>query len=255
MEIGSRPDALRLFLNRLEFRSQISVESRAALLDLSGMPQRVEVHRDFVRLGEELRHSCLVMEGMVARFAQLDDGSRQTIGLHIPGDMVDLYSLMMPRAPSALQALTPCTILKIPHGILRDLAFGAPDIASAFWRDAVADGHLLAQWLVNVGRKNARSRVAHLICELAVRFTHIGRMRNGIFPMPLTQEQIADAVGLTSVHVNRSLRTLREEGLVTIARREAAILDWRSLTAAAEFDPAYLYLPTATENVLSVRSG
>jgi CRP-like cAMP-binding protein len=249
VEIGSRMQALRLFTQRLEFRSAISEADRAALMDLAGVPQQVEAHRDFVRLGERVQHACLVTEGVIARFAQLEDGSRQVIGFYIPGDMVDLYSLMLPSAPSPLQALTRSTILKIPHSALREIAFHSPELACAFWRDCVADGQLVAQWLVNVGRKNARSRVAHLICEMAVRYDQIGQMRNGAFPLPLTQEQIADATGLTPVHVNRSLRALREEGLVGVARREAVIRNWAGLSDLAEFDPTYLHLPTSSGTV------
>ena len=96
MEIGPRSAALALFAKRLESRSAISAEERAAVLTLPGTPQTIGSHQDFVRLGEELHHACLIIEGVVARFAQLEDGSRQIIGLHIPGDMVDLYSLMLP---------------------------------------------------------------------------------------------------------------------------------------------------------------
>lgn len=243
MEIGPRPAALALFAQRLEARSEISDEERTALLALPGTPQKVSAHHEFVRLGEELTHACLVTDGVVARFAQLDDGSRQIIGFHIPGDMVDLYSLMLPRAPSPLQAQSRATILKVPHQALRDLAFNHRGLSSAFWRDCVADGHIVAQWLVNVGRRNARARTAHLICEMAVRYAQIDRLEHGVFPFPITQEQLADALGLTSVHVNRSLRGLRESGLVRLGRGEAAILDWDGLTRAAEFDPGYLHFP------------
>ena len=243
MEIGPRPAGLDLFVRRLESRSVISAEERAAVMALPGTPRTVAQHLDFVRLGEELHHACLVTEGVVARFAQLEDGSRQIIGLHIPGDMVDLYSLMLPRAPSPLRSLTACTILKIPHQGLRDLAFEHHGLSSALWRDCVADGHIVAQWLVNVGRRNARARTAHLLCEMAVRFAQIGLLRGHTFPFAVTQEYLADALGLTPVHVNRSLRVLREEGLVHLTRKEATITDWDGLQTAGEFDPAYLHLP------------
>lgn len=246
MEIGPRRDALASFVRRIEARSVINDEERLALLELPGTPQVIGAHREFVRLGEEMQHACLVTEGIVARFAQLDDGSRQTIGFHIPGDMVDLYSMMLPRAPSPLQALTHAGILKIPHHALREAAFRHPGIASALWRDCVADGHIVAQWLVNIGRRNAQGRMAHLLCEMAVRFTQIGRFANGSFPFRVTQEQLAEALGLTSVHVNRSLKVLREDGLVRLTRSDAFILDWEGLKAAAEFDPAYLNLPAAS---------
>ncbi|MCC2976587.1 Crp/Fnr family transcriptional regulator [Sphingomonas sp. PL-96] len=258
MEIGPRQAALRLFLLRLEVRSQISASEREAVLSLSGQPQKVVAHHDFVRLGDELEDACLVVDGLVARFAQLEDGSRQIVSLHVPGDMVDLYSLMLPRAPSPLQALTNVTIIKVPHRILRELAFEHRGLSSAFWRDCVVDGAIVAQWLVNVGRRNARGRIAHLLCEMAVRYAQIGALANGSFPLAITQDQLGEALGLTSVHVNRSIKTLREEGLIQMIRGSATILDWAGLTSVAEFDPGYLHLPFAPErhgmaNVRQVR--
>ncbi|MCC2978810.1 Crp/Fnr family transcriptional regulator [Sphingomonas sp. IC4-52] len=232
-----------MFLQRLEARSEISAQEREAVLSLNGQPQKVAAHRDFVRLGEELEDSCLIVDGLVARFSQLEDGSRQIVSLHVPGDMVDLYSLMLPKAPSPLQALTNVTIIKVPHRLLRELAFDHRGLASAFWRDCVVDGAIVAQWLVNVGRRNARGRIAHLICELAVRYAQIGALTHGRFPFPITQEQLGDALGLTSVHVNRSIKTLREDGLITVTRGTATILDWAGLVSVAEFNPAYLHLP------------
>ena len=253
MEIGPRVGALDLFVRRIEARSEISTDERAALLALPGLPQRIDAHRDFVRLGESISHACLVTQGIVARFAQLDDGSRQIIGFYIPGDLVDLYSLMLPRAPAPLQAMTDSTVLKVPHSALRELAFHHRGLASAFWRDCVADGHIVAQWLVNVGRKDARARMAHLLCEMALRLLQIGRVQHGAYAFPVTQEQLADALGLTAVHVNRSLRALRETGLVSVARKQVVIHDWNGLAHAGEFDPAYLHLPAATPADLRVR--
>lgn len=247
MEIGPRIGALKLFLRRIEARSTLNDAERDAVLALSGQPQRIAAHQDFVRLGEAVSESCLVVEGVVARFAQLEDGSRQIIGLHIPGDMVDLYSLMLPRAPSPLQALTGSTVIKVPHEALRQLAFDSPGLSAALWRDCVVDGAIVAQWLVNVGRRNARGRIAHLLCEMAVRYDQIGMLQNDSFPFPITQEQIADALGLTSVHVNRSLKSLREEGLIRLPRAGAHILNWRGLANAAEFDASYLHLPATSQ--------
>lgn len=247
MEAGRRSEALGLFVQRIAARSVIDETERDALRSLPGMPRAVGARRDFVRLGEELDHSCLVSEGIVARFAQLDDGSRQITGFHIPGDMADLYSLMLPRAPTQLEALTPAGILRIPHRALREVADAHRGIAAALWRDCVIDGQIMAQWLVNLGRRDARARSAHLICEMAVRFAQIGRLRQGAFPFSVTQEQLGEALGMTSVHVNRSVRVLREEGLVSFTRVHAQILDWKGLQVAAEFDPAYLHLPPVAD--------
>ena len=245
MEIGPRRLALKLFVQKLEARSSLSDVEREAVVAISGQPQKVAAHRDFVRLGEELRDSCLIVDGLAARFAQLEDGSRQIISLHVPGDMVDLYSLMLPKAPSPLHALTHTTIIKVPHDTLRALAFAHQNLSAALWRDCVVDGAMVAQWLVNVGRKSARSRIAHLLSEMAVRYAQVGLFRDGSYPFPITQDQIGDAVGLTPVHVNRSIRALREDGLVRMTRANVEILDWRGLTAAGEFAADYLHLPAA----------
>lgn len=241
MEIGPRPHALSLFVERLTLRSGLGNEEVEALLALPASPRSVPAHRDFVRLGEDVEHACLIVEGLVGRFAQLQDGRRQTVALHIPGDMPDLYSLMLPKAPSALGALVETQILRVPHGALRAVAAGYPGIAAALWRDCVADGNILAQWVVNVGRRDARARLAHLLCEMAIRTSGGGRP-GAVYPFPLTQEQLADALALTPVHVNRTLKALREDGLARVTRREVMIEDWDGLVSCAEFDPTYLAL-------------
>lgn len=243
MSFATGSDALRLFLNKVEARSMLTNEEREAVLGLPMKPRRVQAHREIVHLGEQVEHACLVAEGFVARFAQMEDGARQNVSIHIVGDMVDLYSLMLPAVPTPLVALTSTTILQIPHSALRDLAFRYPGLAAAFWRECVVDGNIVAQWLVSVGRRDARGRLAHLLCEMAVRSHQTGKYERGRFCLPVTQEQIADALGLTSVHVNRTMQALRGEGLVQVSNREVVILDWGGLTFAAEFDPAYLHLP------------
>lgn len=254
MDVGPWSSALKLFIRRLELRSNLSAEERDELLALPTSPRRVDAHRDFVRSGEQVGYAHLLAEGFVGRFAQLADGSRQMLAVHLPGDLVDLQALMLPSVPSSLQALTGTTLLKIPHDALRELAFRRRGIGAALWRDCVADAQLIAQWLVNVGRKNAQARVAHLFCELAVRLERIGRSRGGVLPLPLTQEQIAEAVGLTPVHVNRSIRALREERLISIARKELTILSWSRLVAIAEFDPAHLQIPAFAGEIRQARS-
>jgi len=243
MPTGSRMSALDLFVGRLDARSQIGEAERDALLALGGYPQRISAHREFVRQGDTVQDACLVVDGLVARFGQLEDGSRQIISLHIPGDVVDLYALMLSSAPSSLLALTNSTILNVPLDALRGAAMTHQGLATAFWRDCAADAAIVAQWLVNVGRKNARGRIAHLICEMAVRYAQIDELRGCSFPFPITQEQLADALGLTSVHVNRSIKTLRQDGVVQIARAGVTILDWKGLASIGEFDSGYLNLP------------
>lgn len=240
MEIGPRRKALVTFFERIAARSPLDQADRDAVLALPGYPQTVAAHRDIVRVGEDVEHCCLVVDGLVGRFAQLEDGSRQIVALHLPGDMVGLDTLMLAQATSPLHALTNSTIIKVPHDALRDLVTRRERLPAALWRDCIVDAAIMGRWLVNVGRKNARSRIAHLLCEMALRYDQIGRVTHGTFTFPATQEQIADMVGMTAVHVNRSIKTLRDEGLIHWSRYDVTIRNWDALALVGEFDADYL---------------
>lgn len=242
----SDPSAFRLFLHRLTAHSRLSGEEQQVILDLPGTAFQVATNRDFVRLGERVDHACLVVEGLIGRFGQNREGSRQITALHIPGDMADLHSVVFPSAGSALQALSVSTIIRVPHDALRQAASRHPAVAEAFWRDGVADAAILAEWVVNVGRRNARARAAHLFCELATRYRQTGAGGRDGFALRATQTHLADALGLTPVHVNRTLMGLRAEKLIAFAGRMLRILDWERLVDAGEFDSDYLKMDRAT---------
>ncbi|XHR99056.1 hypothetical protein ACFB49_06510 [Sphingomonas sp. DBB INV C78] len=157
--------------------------------------------------------------------------------------MVDLHSVVVPKASSALQALSVVTILRVPHVALREMTRLHPAIAEAFWRECVVDAAVLAEWVVNVGRRDARGRLAHLICEIAYRIEGAGHSVGLFVPFPVTQGQMADMVGLTPVHVNRMLKRLRDDEVVDVRSGTIRILDWTRLLDVADFDPAYLHLP------------
>lgn len=235
--------ALQLYLTKLSGRMEIMPREGQALLTLPATPRQVAAHREFTRFGAPIDYVCLVAEGSIARFAQLADGRRQLIAVHLPGDIADLHSLSLPTPSAQLVALSASTVFLIPHAALRDLCTRHPNLGLGLAQDCAVDAQIVAQWLVNVGRRSARERVAHLLCELALRYWSIGRLVNGQFPMAMTQEQMADALGLTSVHVNRSLKALRRDGLVEATRGSVTILAWDELASAAEFDAAYLHLP------------
>jgi CRP-like cAMP-binding protein len=200
----------------------------------------VSANHDFVRLDEMVDHCCVIVEGVAGRFGQNAQGARQITAFHIAGDMPNLHSLVQPRATSALQALTTTTILKIPHRVLRVVAARYPAVAEAFWRDCMVDAAILSQWVVNVGRRDAKTRIAHLLCETAVRFGANGRSDAAGFEFPVTQVHLADATGLTSVHVNRTLKALKSDGAVDVATRMVRILNWDLLARLGDFDPDYL---------------
>jgi CRP-like cAMP-binding protein len=239
----SNRSALDLFLDRLLAHSPLGDEERGAVAALPGTRIEVGGHRDIVRLGESVDHCCLVERGLVGRFGQTETGSRQFVSVHVPGEMANLHSLMVPQSGSALNALTGSAVRRIPHKALRELCARYPAIESALWRDCVVQAGIVAQWLVNIGRRDARSRLAHLFCEMACRYRPPGAPPALRFELPMTQEQLGDALALTSVHVNRTLGALRDENLVAVSRGIVDILDWPALADIAEFTPAYLHLP------------
>jgi CRP-like cAMP-binding protein len=235
---------LQSWFEKLASRSTLGPPEREAILALPGQSVQVECNRDFVRLGERVDHASLVVSGLLGRFGQNADGGRQVTAVHIPGDMADLHSVVAPDATSALQALSGTTILKVPHSALREAARRYPALAEAFWRECVVDAAVLAEWVVNVGRRDARTRAAHLLCEMACRYRAMGEDNGVSFGFPATQTHMADMMALTPVHVNRTLKTLREEGLAQVQSRAVRILDWNGIVEVGEFDPNYLQVST-----------
>lgn len=233
------PSNLQRFLDRLTRRSVLSECEQRRILELPVRVKHARPNEDVVALGERVEHACFVFEGLIGRFDQNAQGDRQITALHIGGDMPDLHSLVQPTATSALQALTASTLLQVPHASLRAAAAHHPAIAEAFWRDCMVDAMMLGQWVVNVGRRDARSRLAHLLCEMAYRYNVPREGGQAIFRLPLTQAQLADATGLTPVHINRTLKKLREIG-TTFRNTTVRIEDWDKLVAVGDFNPAYL---------------
>jgi CRP-like cAMP-binding protein len=233
---------IQAFIKRLTCRSELSDEEAAALQSAGGQLTSIAAHADFVRPGEPVDHACLVVDGLVGRFGQNSDGSRQITCLYIPGDMADLPSVVSPKAAWGLSALAPTTILRVPHSALRRLAAQHPGIAEAFWRDCVADGSIFTEWVVNVGRRDAVSRVAHLFCEMAIRCEQAGQGSRQSYALSITQTDLADAVGLTSIHVNRMLRNLRLSSTAELRAGTVTIQDWQQLTRTGDFDASYLLL-------------
>lgn len=237
------PSSMRPFLRSLEARSCLDDRDRQAILDLPFMAVQVKPNRDFVRQDQHVTNSCFVLDGVVGSFKQDREGNRQIVAIFSDGDMVDLHSVVVPEALATLQALTTTTILQVPHSALRELAGNFPNIAEAFWRHCVVDAGILMEWVMNVGRRDAQTRLAHFFCELATRSAR-GTPEDGmVIPYPITQFQLSDILSLTAVHTNRTLQALRQARLVeSVDRSMHRILDWAALLRRGDFDPAYLHL-------------
>jgi CRP-like cAMP-binding protein len=237
--LNSAQSNLHPFVARLCRRSKLTTAEQERILALPVRVKQVATNHDFVESGEILDHACYVVEGLVGRFDQNARGERQITALHIAGDMPDLHSVVQPTATSALQAMSTSTILQIPHAALRGLAAAHPAIAEAFWRDCMVDSMVLAQWVVNVGRRDAQARLAHLLCEMACRYKATPVEGVVAFELPMSQWQMAECAGLTPVHVNRTLKQLQKIG-TSFRNRRVRIEDWSALTRVGEFDRGYL---------------
>lgn len=231
---------LQPFLARLTNRSRLNEAEQKAILGLPTHFLHVDIHRDFVPLDTVVDHVSVVAEGFVARFGQNAEGERQITALHIAGDAPDLHTVVVPSDTVPLQALSRAAILRVPHTALRAVAARYPALAEAFWRHSSVDAAITARWVVNVGRRDAKTRLSHLLCEMAVRHNVQDGDGEVTFPFPLTQFHLGDATGLTPVHVNRSLKALAAQGFVTLSGRMARIPNWQKLVERGEFEAGYL---------------
>jgi len=185
---------------------------------------------------------CLLLEGIACRYKIVAGGRRQIFSFHLPGDVPDLHSLHLDTMDHCLATVT---IGLIPHATLREFMRTNPRIAEVFWRDTLIEASIFRAWMAGLGARGAYVRVAHFFCEMVTRLRALDLVERAActVPMPLTQTIMAEALGLTPVHINRTLGALRENGLLTIVDGQMVILDWDRLQVG-EFDPTYLHLRT-----------
>lgn len=236
---------LERFVSRLDELAPLSAGDRSALLALHGPVIQVRARTDVIVPGAGVGCAYLLLHGLVARFSQLKSGTRQLTVLHIPGDAADLHTIPVPRANTAMQALTTSTLMCIPLVTLKSLALERPAIAQALWAYSAVDAAILARWSASLARQPARARMAHLLCEVGMRMEHAGLGSRRDFELDMTQAQLGDALGLTPVHVNRTLQSLRQAKIVSTEGRRFVVKDWAALAEIAEFEPDYLLLPNA----------
>jgi CRP-like cAMP-binding protein len=233
--------ALAGLIKRLERRSPLAEADRQALEALPHSLRTFSAGAHFVRDGDRPQNSCLLVSGFACRYKITGSGARQILSLHARSEFVDLQNSLLGIADHSVQALSEAEAAVIPRQALRDLAFSRTAIAQALWTDTLVDAAILREWVVNVGRRDSRTRVAHLLCELSIRMQAAGLASDHCYELPMTQEQLGDAVGLTSVHVNRVLRQLDEEGLILRDRRSIVIQDWQRMRALGDFSDRYLH--------------
>ena len=228
-------------IRKLGRLTKIDAADEAALRALPLRTSKAPAGHDLVHEGESTAEVCLLVEGFACRQKRARDGGRQIVSFHLPGDILGLERLLFDRADDELQTITPARLAWIPIAELRRVALERPAINDAFWRDTLVDSAVFREWCLNIGQRDAKARIAHLLCEFAARYEAAGLGTADRFDLPMSQELIADATGLTSVHVNRMLRELDREGVMIRNQREVRITDRERMCEIADFHPQYLH--------------
>ena len=220
----------------------LSDDERDVLLNLPTQVMDIRADQDLVREGDRPSRSFLLLEGFACVFKVTGDGKRQIMAFHVPGDIPDLHSLHLKVLDMSVVTITPCKVGFIQHEAIRDVCNRYPRIAAALWRDTLIDAAIFREWMINVGRRPAISRLAHILCEMVVRLRTVGLAEDHRCDLPITQTELSDALGLSAVHVNRVLQELRGMGLIQWRSGMLMVLDWEKLKEVGDFDPTYLHV-------------
>ena len=234
-----RFSATRLFLEKVQRHTRLTEEERAGFLGLAGQAHTVPADTDLVKRGEPISSTCLVVEGLLARTMDTLSGHRQIAAFYVPGDMPDVHAAMMTSATATLHAVSPTRVARMQRTDVDAMLRKYPVLAEAMWRETIIDSIISMEWTANIGQRQAKARLTHLFAEIAVRS---GAVTGNSFEyrFPVTQENLAEASGMTPVHVNRTMQALRADRLLTLNAGLVHVFDWKALVAAAEFDDGYL---------------
>jgi len=239
--LGTR-HPLEPLLRKLQQWMPLDAKEADAVRALPYEVQRVKAGAYIVRDGDRATRSCLLISGFAFRQKLVADGGRSISAIHMCGDMVDLQNSLLGVADHSVQALTQCNVAFIPREAVKEIAFAFPNVGMAMWCDTLIDASIFREWIANIARRDAATRIAHLLCEFGVRLEAAGLGAKLAYELPMTQEQLADCTGLTSVHVNRTLKALEASGDITRSIRHVAIADWGKISDTADFQSEYLHL-------------
>lgn len=228
--------------HRLDAFTRLSPDDKAAIAQLSKVARVVQPRRDLIREGETPKFVHLMVDGWACRYKTLPDGRRQIVAFFIPGDFCDLNVYILKEMDHSIGAITRLSVADISREDMDALTTRHPRITQGLWWEALVNAAIQREWTLNLGQRTAYERIAHLLVELHMRLKTVGLTQNGSCDFPLTQTDIADATGLTAVHVNRTLQELRRDELIVLERRQLTIPDIRKLIDAAMFNPNYLHL-------------
>ena len=229
-------------LLKLRARAPVGEDEEQAIRDAVGEVRTYPADHVVIRAGQRIEASTLLLDGIMCRHKDLSEGQRQITELHVSGDFVDLHSFTLKRLDHNIMTLTPCRVAMVPHEKLGQITERFPHLTRLYWFTTNMDAAIHREWELSLGRRTALSRIAALFCEMRLRLEVVGMTEGETYALPLTQTDLAECLGLTPIHVNRTLKELREQGLVQFKSGRVTIFDWDRLRDVAEFDPAYLYL-------------
>ena len=219
--------------------------ARAALDALDALPFTIrscDANQYLLREGDRPKVCQFLLDGFVCRHKIVGDGGRQIVAIHLPGDLIDVQQILLREADHNVQTLSEARVLVVAAEDLIACAHAHSSIALALWHETLIEVSVTREWVANIGRRSARARTAHLLCEMAMRSECAGLGSRELFELPMTQEQLGDTLGLTAVHINRTLKTLELDGLITRNKRSVTVADWRRLREAGDFATMYLHL-------------
>ncbi len=234
-----------VLVRKLASIAALSTEEKAAIAALPMMVRDVAARQDIAVIGDKPSHCCLVLTGFAFRYKLVGDGRRQILAFHVPGDVPDLQSLHLTVLDHNLAALTALTAGFIPHEAVHALNARFPRVAGALWRNTLVDAAILRERIVSIGQREGLARTAHFLCEMFIRLRAVGLADEATMTLPITQVELADALGLSFVHINRMLKELRERKLVTLQNQAVLVVNWKALADLGDFEPDYLHLDTA----------
>jgi len=234
-------NGLTLALAKIERRRPLSADARAAFLALPFRRRISKKYVDLVREGDRPTECIFLEQGILNRSKTVPDGGRQIVSLHIPGDMVDLHGILVQIADHRVGTETAATTLHVAIPHLLAIAEAYPEIGRALWFDTLVDAAIYREWTVNIGRRDGRERLVHLLLEMGYRIEQIGLAPRTNYVLPISQADLADAVGLTQVHTSRVLTALRNDGILDWDGGKVSIPDWAAACGFCGFDPVYLH--------------
>ena len=229
-------------IRKLEQFTKLSSDDKQALSSAASMQRRFGARIDIISEGDASHHVNLILEGWACRYKQLDDGRRQIVSLFVPGDLCDEHIHVLREMDHSIATLSPVKVAEIPRPMLGQITETHPRLAKALWWNTLVTAAIQREWTVSLGQRTATERLGHLLCELFVRLRGVGLTEGNSCPLPLTQSELGEVLGLSNVHVNRTVQELRRSELIVLKGGRLTIPDFAVLQAASLFNPNYLHL-------------